>query len=167
MSAISSRRFVLALALGASLAGPALAQVDAKALFEGRYAGLRAAMQAQDAAAAGQFVTSDYQLTDIRGEAHGLADAMAQAGRIPSDPAHKPVTRILSAAVNGESAAVDQELTIDTTRTGGDGAEHQIEIIVVSSDSWVHRGDAWLLSKSVQKDLTVKRDGEVFMHQGS
>jgi hypothetical protein len=29
----------------------------------------------------------------------------------------------------------------------------------------VGSGGTWLLQKSVQKDLTVKKDGEVFFHQ--
>ena len=56
-------------------------------------------------------------------------------------------------------------MTERMTRAGEDGAEHKMELLVRSSDSWARRGGTWLLVRSEQKELTVKRDGEVFLHQ--
>ncbi len=152
----------------AAIASAAPAQDDAKALFAARYAELRAAMQAKDAAAIGKVVTADYAMTDIRGEDHDVAALITLAERMQSGAADRTTSsEVLSATISGSSAAVVQKVDTRMTRVGPDGAPHKVAMIVLSDDAWVLIDGAWRLKSSVQKDLTVLRDGEEFFHQAN
>lgn len=148
-----------------SLGAPAQAQDAAKAQFEGRYAELRTALEAHDAARLDTILAPEYQMLDIRGEARDRATVMERMAKMPQGPDRKASTTVLSATITGDNAAVRQQLSAAMKRTGDDGEEHAMEIVVLSDDTWVKRGDAWLLARSEQKDMTVKRDGEVFFHE--
>jgi ketosteroid isomerase-like protein len=152
-----------------ALVAPAQAQDDAKATFQARYAELRAGMEARDAAAIGKVMAPEYQVTDIRGETRSGAEMMQRmaqmAARAP-DPSRKIETKVLSATVSGDSATVEQQLVASGKRAGDDGEEHTMEMVMTSTDTWAKRGDAWMLVKSVQTGMTVKRDGEVFFQEG-
>ena len=164
----SSRRLSLILGgvlAAAAIIAPAAAQDDPAAQFQGRYVELRAAIQAGDAAKVASVLAPEYRLSDIQGEEHDAASMTERMARMPQGPGRSVETRILSVAVTGDSAAVEQELAGGMTRAGEDGAEHKMELLVRSSDSWARRGGTWLLVRSEQKELTVKRDGEVFLHQ--
>ena len=148
-----------------AIAAPAAAQDDPAALFQARYAELRSAMQAKDPAQIAAVIAPEYTMTDIQGEEHDAAAMNERMGRMPQGAGRSVETKVLSATITGESAAVEQELSGGMTRAGPDGAEHKMELQLRSADTWALRGGKWLLVKSVQKELTVKRDGEVFMHQ--
>lgn len=166
----SSRLALLAaLAPAVMLAAPAIAQSDAAAQFQARYTALRAAMEARDTAAMGEILAPEYKMTDLRGGTRTGADMLAQmqkmAARAPM--AGRTVeTKVMSATVTGDTAVVEQQLTGGGKRTGDDGKEHTMEMVMKSTDTWVKRGDAWLLADSVQTGMTVKRDGEVFFKEG-
>ncbi|MFC0588522.1 nuclear transport factor 2 family protein [Novosphingobium aquiterrae] len=152
-----------------ALVAPAQAQDDAKAQFQARYGELRTAMEAHDAAALGKIMASDYTMTDVQGGTHSAAEVMERmtrmAGKSP-DPSRKVETKVLSAVVTGDAATVEQQLVGGGKRAGDDGVEHSMEMVMNATDSWAKRGDAWVLVKSVQTGMTVKRDGEVFFQQG-
>ena len=158
-------RLPMMISAALALASPALAQADPAALFQARYADLRSAMQEKDAAKLSAVLAPDYTMTDIQGEQHDAAAMTERMGRMPQSAGRSVETRVLSATITGESAAVEQELTGGMTRAGADGVEHRMELQLRSSDTWALRGGNWLLVRSVQKELTVKRDGEVFLHQ--
>ena len=181
-----------ALAGALTVAAAAQAAPDTKEQFQRRYTELRGAMAAHDQAALAKIITPDFTMTDVRGETHTAAEVAQMEGRrgagradhprspagessapagpakpdtAPPRPERKTETTVLAATVSGETASVHQQLHMAMTREGDDGTPHAIDLVIVSDDSWVHHGDAWLLQKSVQKDFIVKRDGEEFMHQ--
>ena len=160
-----SLRLPLILAAAFALSAPAHAEADSAALFQGRYADLRSAMQEKDAAKIAAVLAPDYRLTDIQGDEHDAAAMTERMGRMPQSAGRSVETKVLSAAITGDRAAVEQELTGAMSRTDPDGEEHNMELQLRSSDIWALRGGNWLLVSSVQKELTVKRDGEVFLHQ--
>ncbi|MBS0481960.1 MAG: nuclear transport factor 2 family protein [Proteobacteria bacterium] len=152
-----------------ALITPAQAQDDAKAQFQARYTALRSAMEAHDTAAVSAVFAPDYQITDLSGETHPGTDLIARMSKMaarPADPSRHVETTVLSAAVSGNSATVQQQLVAGGKRTGDDGQEHTMEMVAESTDTWVKTGDVWKLSKTVQVSRTVKRDGEVFFHEG-
>lgn len=149
----------------AAICAPAAAQDDPAALFQGRYVELRGAIQAGDTARIATVLAPEYRMTDIQGEQHDAAGTAERMARMAEGQGRSVETRVLSAAITGDSAAVEQELAGAMTRAGEDGAQHKLEIQIRSSDSWAWRGGAWLLVGSVQKELTVRRDGEVLLHQ--
>ncbi len=152
-----------------SLSAMAPAQEDLKALFNARYSELTQAMQAKDAAAVARVVAPDYQMTDIRGDTHDAAGLVTLFERLGGGAAGgaQRKSEVLSAAITGTSAAVQNKVDTQSTRTGPDGQPHQMGLIVISDDSWVLIDGAWRLKSSVQKDLTVMRDGEEFLHQAN
>ncbi len=150
----------------ASLIAPAQAQEDMKEPFQARYAELRSAMEARDAAALGKILAPEYEMVDVRGEVRTgaeMLERMATAKR--PGPARKAETTVLKADIVGDKAVVEQQLAAGGTRIGDDGEEHTMEMLIISDDTWIKRADSWLLLRSVQKELTVKRDGEVFFQE--
>jgi Domain of unknown function (DUF4440) len=149
-------------------ASAAYAQQDPKAMFETRYAELSAAMLGKDAAKAGAILAPDYESTDIRGETHTRADSLSRLADLPPEVANmKPATKVVSVKVNGDTAAVESQLTMQMKRPDENGAEMTLDIAVTAADTWVQRGGAWLLQKSVQKEMTVSKDGEVVFRQAN
>lgn len=150
-----------------ALASAATAQDDAKAQFQVRYDTFRAAMASKDSAAVNAILAQGYQMTDIQGTNHDASGVATLMERMPAAMGRDSKTTVLEAVVTGDSAAVKQELAATMKRPGPDGNEMNLEMSVVSNDTWVKVGDAWLLKASVQKDLVVKRDGEVFFKQSN
>lgn len=152
-----------------ALSAPAAAQEDAKAAFQARYAELRSAMESQDAAKVGALITPDYQMTDVNGQVRDFAAVMERMNKMRQagggGAQRTSNTTVISATIAGDVATVEQKLEAGGKRMGDDGEEHTMEMIVLSTDTWVKKGDAWLLRKSDQKDMTIKRDGEEFIHQ--
>lgn len=148
------------------LVAPAQAQDDAKAQFQARYSQLRTAMEAHDAATVGTILAPEYTMTDMRGEVRDRAAVMERMAKMAQGPARKGETTVLSATITGDSAKVEQKLAGSMKRVGDDGEEHTMEMVALNDDTWAKRGGAWLLVKSVQKGITIKRDGEVFFQEG-
>lgn len=164
MSFSSMRHWLAGGAIAVAVAGAAHAQQDPAAMFEARYTELRTAMLGKDRAAAERILAPEYQSTDIRGETHQRADVLERMGQIP-EGMEPPQGKVLKVTVSGDSAAVENQMTMHMKRPGEDGAEMVLDVTVISDDTWVQRSGVWLLKTSVQKDLTVAKDGEVVFHQ--
>lgn len=149
-----------------AIASAAHAQDDPKAVFAPRYAELRAALEAKDPAAVGKVVTPDYAMTDIRGDSHDVPGLIAMSDRMQGKDATRK-SELLSATITGSSAKVELKVDSSSTREGLDGQQHQMELIAISDDSWVLIDGVWRLKSSVQKDVTVKMDGEERFHQAN
>ena len=165
--AFSSMRPLLAGAvLAVSMVGSAYAQ-DAKTAFDARYAEMHTAMQARDAAATNKLLAPEYVMVDIQGDEHPMAEVQEMMAKMPAgaDPAQGPKTTVLSVAVTGTNALVKQQLDIHIDRKDEAGTAMALDITVLSDDTWVQRGGSWLLVRTEQNDLTVKKDGEVVVHQ--
>lgn len=162
----------LGAAAALAIVSTASAQEDPKALFQSRYDAFRSAVIAQDQVALGAILAPGYTMVDIQGETRdataitGMMQRMG-AGGSQAGGGRNMATTVLDATINGGTATVKQQLAAAGKRTGPDGAEMSLEILILSDDTWVKSGDAWLLKSSVQKDLTVKRDGEVFFKQSN
>jgi len=150
-----------------AIAGSAAAQEDPKAQFQSRYDAFRTAMAAQDQAAVSAILAPGYTMTDIQGEVRDAAALAAMMQRMPAGMGRDAKTTVLEATVSGDTAAIKQQLAGKATRPGPDGNEMTMEFEVTSNDTWVKNGTAWLLKASVQKDIVVKRNGEVFFKQSN
>ena len=157
-------------AVAVALATAATAQDDPAALFQTRYDAFRSAVIGQDQAALGTILAPGYTLIDIQGETRDAATITATMARMGSAGAGGERTMtmtVLGATITGSAATVKQQLSAAGKRAGPDGAEMTIEMQIVSDDTWIKAGEAWLLKSSVQKELVVKRDGEVFFKQSN
>lgn len=150
-----------------AIASSAVAQEDPKTLFQGRYDAFRNAMAAQDQEAVSAVLAPGYSMTDIQGEVRDAAAVTTMMQRMPGGMGRDAKTTVLEATVTGDTAAIKQQLSAKATRPGPDGNEMTMEFEVTSNDTWVKSGDAWQLKATVQKELIVKRDGEVFFKQSN
>lgn len=142
----------------------ALAQ-DANSAFDARYAELATAMLAKDSAKLTTILAPEFESTDLRGDTHNRAEALARMAQMPDGADFKPQTKVLSTKVSGDAAAVESQMTVQIKRPDQDGKEMALDIAITADDLWVQRGGAWLLQKTVQKEMTVSRDGEVVFRQ--
>ncbi len=151
-----------------AVAGAAYAQEDPKLAFEARYAELSSAMLGKDGARVGAILAPDFQSTDIRGDTHTRAESLERMSQIPAEMAElKPVTKVLSVQQSGDTAAVESQMTMHMKRPDESGTEVTLDIAVTANDTWVQRGGAWLLQKTVQKEMSVSKDGEVVFKQAN
>jgi len=166
MTFSSMRPWLAGAALAVSLAGAAQAQ-DAKAVFEARYAELSAAQQAKDVAKLQTMMTPDFMMIDIQGNEHNAGEMKEMMDKRPAAAnGLVPKITIVTAAISGSTAKVEQQVEIHTTRTGPDGNPAKLDITVLTDDEWVQSGGVWLLKSSDQRDVSVARDGDVVFHQG-
>ncbi len=160
------RPWLAGAALAVSMAGAAYAQ-DAKAVFEARYAELSAAQQAKDVAKLQTMMTPDFTMLDIQGTEHTAAEMKDLMDKRPAAAEGMvPKITIVSAAIDGATAKVEQQVEIHTTRPGPDGQPAKLDITVLTDDEWVQSGGVWLLKSSDQRDVSVSKDGDVVFHQG-
>ncbi len=154
--------------IAVALVGSVQAQEDPKAAFEARYTAMCTAMLAKDRAATEKLLATDYESTDIRGEVHNRAEVLNKLAELPPEMANmKPETKVLTVKVSGDTAAVDSQMNLQMKRPDENGEEMTLDIAVVSADTWVNRGGVWLLQKSVQKEMTVSKDGEIVFRQAN
>lgn len=138
---------------------------DSTGAFEGRYAELSAAMLGKDGAKLTTILAPEFESTDLRGETVGRAEALQRMGQMSGGGDLKPQTKILSLKLNGDTAAVESLLTVQIKRPDQNGTEMALDVALTADDTWVQRGGTWLLQKTVQKEMTVSRDGEVVFRQ--
>ena len=109
----------------------------------------------------------EYESTDIRWETDTRAQALERIGRRPDGMNFTPQTTVLKVKLNGTSASVDSQMAVKMQRPDENGEEMTLEITIVSADTWVQRGGVWLMQKSVQKEMSVARNGEVVFRQAN
>lgn len=138
---------------------------DANGAFEGRYAELTSAMLGKDSAKLSSILAPEFESTDVRGETHNRAEALARMAQMPDGGDFKPQTKVLSVKVAGDAAAVENQMTVQIKRPDQNGQEMALDIAITADDVWVQRGGSWVLQKTVQKEMTVSRGGEVVFRQ--
>ncbi|NCU11069.1 MAG: nuclear transport factor 2 family protein [Sphingomonadaceae bacterium] len=167
MSFSTMRHWLAGGAMIVAVAGAAQAQEDPKAMFEGRYAELTTAMLGKDRTGVEKLLAAEYETTDIRGDTYTRAQALDRIGQMPGGADFKPQTSVLKVKLNGTSAAVDSQMVIKMQRPDESGEQMTIEVTILSADTWVQRGGVWLMQKSVQKEMSVARNGEVVFRQAN
>ena len=164
MAFLTLRPWLAGSVIAVSIASAAYAQ-DAKAVFEARYAELTAATLAKDPVALGKLTAPDFVMIDIQGNEHNAAEMREAMDKRPAPAGVAPKITIVSAQINGTSAKVQQQMEIHMDRPGPDGQPAKIDVTVLTDDTWVQSGGAWLLQSSEQKDVSVAKDGDVVFHQ--
>ncbi len=168
MSYSTMRHWLAGGAMVVAVAGVAHAQEDPKLAFEARYTEMTGAMMSKDAAKLGAMLAPDFETTDIRGETHNRAQMIENLAKLPPEMAQmKPTSKVISVKQTGDTAAVESQMTMQIKRPDESGNEITLDIAMTADDTWVQRGGAWLLQKSVQKEMTVSKDGEVVFKQAN
>jgi len=136
-----------------------------RSVFEGRYAAMKSAMAARDGKAISEILAPDFVSEDVSGQKEN-ADAMIQGVlALPKDPLKVSNTTILSIKVNAEGATVDQRYDMKTTKAAPDGNKRDVELIAVSTDTWIKSKDTWLLQRTVTNQMDYYANGKLLIHK--
>jgi hypothetical protein len=155
-------------ALLSGFAGPAAAggtDPALKAALEQRYTAMKAAMAAHDAGALRAILAPGFASIDVNGQRQNASQMIAEVRTIPSDPHKTSATTVLSCSGTAKSLTVKQRFDLKTVRRGPDGAPHKVELVSLSTDTWVKPGAVWLMERTVTDDMTLYRDGKLAGHR--
>lgn len=84
---------------------------------------------------------------------------------LPKDPLKVSTTTLLSVKPVGNTAVVEQRYDMKTTKTAPDGAKRNIELITLSTDTWVNSNGEWLMQKTETEQLDYYVDGQRVAHK--
>jgi hypothetical protein len=150
------------------LAAPAMAagmDPALKSALEARYAAMKLAMASHDATALKAMLAPGFTSIDTMGQPEGSAQMIAEVMTIPRDPHRTTTTTVLSSSGSTKALVVKQRYDMKTLRPGPDGTQHPVELVSLSTDTWVKPGAEWLMQKTVTDDMTLYRDGKLAAHR--
>jgi len=127
---------------------------DWKAVFQERYAAMKAAMASRSEGAIAALLAPGFVSEDARGKLSNAGEMIRQVVALPRDPDRKSATRVVSVEVVGDTATVEQ--TYDASNPKKD-----FSLRAKSTDTWQRVRGQWLLKKSVTMELDVTSDGHV------
>jgi len=145
--------------------GQASSDDPLRTVFEGRYAAMKSAMAARDGKAISEILAPDSISEDASGQKENADTMIQEVLALPKDPLKVSNTTILAIKVNAESATVDQRYNMKTTKTGPDGNKRDVELIAVSTDTWIKSKDTWLLRRTVTNQMDYSANGKLVIHK--
>ena len=158
---------ILCFAFGATAQdkGPANSDDPLRPVLEGRYTAMKSAMAARDGKAISEILAPDFISEDASGQKEN-ADTMIQGVlALPKDPLKVSNTTILSIKASTESATVDQRYNMKTTKAAPEGNKRDVELIAVSTDTWIKSKDTWLLLRTVTNQMDYFVNGQLLAHK--
>ena len=145
--------------------GQANSDDSLRPVFEGRYAAMKSAMAVRDGKAISEMLAPDFISEDASGQKENADTMIQEVLALPKDPLKVSSTTILSIKVSADSATVDQRYDMKTTKAGPDGNKRDVEMIAVSTDTWIKSKDTWLLQRTVTNQMDYSANGKVLVHK--
>ncbi|HEY1891845.1 MAG TPA: DUF4440 domain-containing protein [Steroidobacteraceae bacterium] len=133
--------------------------------LQARYAQMKHAMEAHDAQAVTAILAPGFVSLELDGKTESADQMVQDVKTLPSDPARSSQTTLLSIRSTKRDAVVEQRYTMKTRKRSQDGTEHRVELVAVSTDTWILSHGAWLLQRTVTDQLDYYIDGKQVMHQ--
>ena len=133
--------------------------------LESRYADLKAAIAARDAAALSAIFAPDFVSVDVSGQSKVASQVIADLNAVKPDPNKTSETTLISITPAADSLTVEQRYDMKTVRTAADGTQHNMELVALSTDSWIKPADVWLIRRTVTNELSFFNDGQLVMHK--
>jgi hypothetical protein len=149
----------------ANPAMPAAPDITCKAPLEARYAAMKVAMAAHDGAGLRAILAPGFASIDVNGQRQSANQMIAEVSTIPPDPHKTSATAVLSCSGSAKGLTVKQRYDMKTVRPGPDGAPHKVELVSLSTDTWVKPGAVWLMERTITDDMTLYRDGKLAAHR--
>jgi len=166
---LSLRRLGVTLVVAVAGLGPMESALSAdgslKAVLQSRYAVMKSAMAAHDGTAVDALLAPDFVSIDLMGQSETGAQLIAEVNALKPDPNKESATTLLSVSVSGNSATVKQRYDMKTVKAGEDGVQHNVELITVSTDTWVKPVGQWLIERTVTNEMSYYRDGQLVGHK--
>jgi hypothetical protein len=145
---------------------PARAEDSAlRGILEKRYAAMKAAMADRNATAVSSLLASDFVSVDISGQSENATQMVQEVFTLPNDPLKVSDTTLLSVKASNNTAVVSQRYDMKTTKTAQDGSKRDIELITVSTDTWINSNGIWLIQKTVTDQLDYSVNGQSTIHK--
>jgi Domain of unknown function (DUF4440) len=168
LRSVNSQSRLLRSVIGALIligASPVAAEGVLKAALQARYDAMKAAMAAHDGSAISVLLAPDFRSLDISGKSETASQMIAEVNGLKADPNKASVTTLVFISPVGNTVTVGQQYEMKTIRAGTDGVAHQAKVIMLSTDTWVKSGDAWLLQRTVTDDMSLFSDGQLVFHK--
>lgn len=145
---------------------PVWADDDAlRSVLDGRYAAMKSAMAAHDGKAIAALLLPDFVSVDASGQSENADQMIQEVNALPKDPNKESKTTLLSVKLSGDKAVVDQRYDMKTTKIAANGSKRNVELITVSTDTWVNSGGNWLLQRTVTNQMDYLVNGHPTVHK--
>jgi len=112
-----------------------------------------------------QTLAPDFISEDASGQKENADTMIQEVLALPKDPLKVSNTTILSIKAGAENATVDQRYNMKTTKAGPDGNKRDVELIAVSTDTWIKSKDTWLLQRTVTNQMDYFVNGQMLTHK--
>lgn len=133
--------------------------------LQSRYADLKAAMAAHDGAAIAAILAPDFVSVDVSGKSEFASQMIAEVNGLKPDSNKSSETTLISVTPGTGVVTVKQRYDMKTVRAGADGTQHNVELIALSTNSWVKPAGVWLIERTVTNELSYIRDGLLVAHK--
>jgi hypothetical protein len=90
---------------------------------------------------------------------------IADLNAVKPDPNKTSETTLISITPAANSLTVEQRYDMKTVRIAADGTQHNMELVSLSTDSWVKPADVWLIQRTVMNELSFFNDGQLVAHK--
>jgi hypothetical protein len=134
-------------------------------ILEKRYAALKSAMADRNATAISSLLASDFLSVDVSGHSENAAQMIQGVMALANDPLKVSNTTLLSIKAGDNAAIVNQRYDMTTTKTGQDGSKRKIELIAVSTDTWININGVWLMQNTQTEQIDYSVNGQSTLHK--
>lgn len=145
--------------------GVAAHEKGLRSSLEARYAQMQHAIESHDAKALEAVLAPGFVSVELNGKTASEDEMLRDLDKVPSDPGRSSRTSLLSVQRSQNAAVVEQRYTMKTRRKGRDGAEHRVELVAVSTDTWILLHREWRIQRTVTDKLDYYIDGKRVLHQ--
>jgi len=126
---------------------------------------MKAAMAAHDRAAITAILAPDFASVDVSGQSKGASEMVANVTAMKPDPNKSSETTLISVTPAADAVVVEQRYHMKTVTTTADGTQHSVELVALSTDTWVKPADVWLIRRTVTNEASLFRDGQLVVHK--
>jgi hypothetical protein len=159
------RSLGLSLVLSVACISAGSADDSLRATLQSRYADLKAAIAARDAAALSAIFAPDFASVDVSGRSKVASQVIADLNAVKPDPNKTSETTLITITPGASAVTVEQRYDMKSVRTAADGTQHNIGLVALSTDSWIKPADVWLIQRTVTNELSFFNDGQLVMHK--
>ncbi|HEV2650313.1 MAG TPA: nuclear transport factor 2 family protein [Rhizomicrobium sp.] len=136
-----------------------------KDVFQARYATMKAVMAKRDASGITALLAPNFTSVDVSGQTSTGTQMSNEVAALPIDPNKTSETTILSVSADHDIATVNQRYDMKTAKPAADGATRNVELIALSTDTWIKSGGTWLLQRTVTKQADYFVNGQSVLHK--
>jgi hypothetical protein len=156
------------IALSCVLASFNVARADDNALraaFQTYYARVKLAMLTHDDKAMQALLAPGFISIDVSGQTEGAAQMIGEVDSLPKDLKKVSTTTLLSLKASGNTAIVTQRYDMKTVKLAADGSNEDVELVTLSTDTWVTASGTWALQKTETDQLDYYVNGQQVAHK--